>query len=151
MKTVTSLVMSGVMAAGFLSGCGKQETAPPPAPAQAPVPVAVKPAPVPAPVPVAVPAPVPAPVVTAPQPASTMDVLGDVKVGVQKAYSLAKDGKYQDALAVLADKAVAVKNNPEAMKLINDATAQIKKMMAEAAVKEAGSSATKAVGDFLSK
>lgn len=157
MKSFPSLVVAGVMAAGLLSGCGKQETAPPAAPAPAPTPIAVKPAPVPAPAPVAVqPAPAPVPVtavpaVTAPASTSAMDLLTGVKGDVEKAYALAKDSKYQDALTVLADKAVAVKNNPEAMKLINDATTQIKKMMADSAVKQAGSTATKAVGDLFSK
>jgi hypothetical protein len=80
-----------------------------------------------------------------------MDLLGGVKTEVQKAYGMAKEGKYQDALSVLAQKAMTVKDNPEAMKLINSATDEIKKMMTSSGAKEAGSTATKAIGDLLSK
>ena len=109
----------------MLSGCGKKEEAPPPAPAPT-VGESVPATPAPA-VPVAAEKP----------PASTSDLLASAQDGVAQAMALAKDGKYQEALTLLQQKATEVQSNPDAMKLINDAMAQVKKMMADAAAKAA--------------
>src|SRR5712671_6539373 len=125
MKQFTVLMVVALASSVFLSGCGKTEEAPPPAPAPASSD--------------ATPAPTtPPPVAEAPKaPASTIDLVASAKDGVEQAMTLAKAGKYQEALALLQQKATEVQSNPDAMKIINDATAQIKQMMADAATKAA--------------
>ena len=82
-------------------------------------------------------------------------MLSATKADIEKAYALAKESKYQEALALLQQRAVAVQANPEAKQLIDTATVKIKQMMADAATKAAtekvGDSATKAIGGLLSK
>src|SRR3989442_4062478 len=142
MKQFTVLMAVALVSSVLLSGCGKKEEAPPPAPA--PAPSAVAPAPS-TPPPAAegqnapaTPAPLPPTAAEAPKaPESTMDLLASAKSGVEQAMTLAKDGKYQESLALLQQKATEVQSNPDAMKLINDAMAQVKKMMADAAAKGA--------------
>jgi hypothetical protein len=41
-----------------------------------------------------------------------VDLLASAKTGVENAMALAKDGKYQEALALLQQKAVEVQANP---------------------------------------
>ena len=118
-----------------LSGCGQKEEAPP----VQPTPVVTRPAP-PTPTP-------PAPSVKE-QPRTVVDLVASAKGGVEKAMTLAKQGKYQEALALLQQKATEVQANPEAKKLVDDAVVQIKKMMADAASKAATEKATKSLGDL---
>jgi hypothetical protein len=108
------------------TGCGKKEesTVPPQPPAvEQP---AVKSTPPPAP-------PETPKVPTKP----VMDVLASAKDSVAKALALSKEGKYTEALAMLQAVAVEVQSNPEAKKLVDDAIAQVKKAMADAAAQSA--------------
>jgi hypothetical protein len=75
-----------------------------------------------------------------------VDLEASARSGVAQAMALAKDGKYQDALALLQQKAAEVQGNPEAKSLVDDAIAKIKKMMADAASKAATQKAGGAVG-----
>jgi hypothetical protein len=147
MKQFTMLVAVALAGSVMLSGCGKKEEAPPAAPA----PAAAEPAPAtPAPAPAAVeptpttPTPAP-PAAVQEAPATVVDLVASAKDGVAQAMALAKDGKYQDALALLQKTAAEVQANPDAMKLVNDAIAQVKQMMADAATK----TATDKVGGML--
>jgi len=142
MKQFTVLIAMALASGVLLSGCGKEETPPP---ATAPAPTAVAPPPAQAPAPAAVaptpttPAPTPPPAAAeAPKaPANVVDLVASAKDGVAQAMTLAQAGKYQEALALLQQKATEVQSNPDAMKIINDATAQIKQMMADADTKAA--------------
>jgi len=123
----------------LMSGCGKKEEAPPAAPAAAVT--EEKPTPPPPP------AAPEAPVATAPEPPATMvDLVASARSGVEQAMALAKEGKYQEALNLLQQKAAEVQANPEAMKLIDDAMAEIKKMMTDAATKAATDKLGEALG-----
>jgi hypothetical protein len=136
MKPFTMLVAVALAGSVVLSGCGKKEEAPPPVPAPADVkPAATTTAPAP-----------PAAVETAPT--NTVDLLASTKSGVAQAMASANAGKYQEALALLQQKATEVQANPEAMKLINDAMAQVKQMMADAATKAAADKVGGALGEL---
>jgi hypothetical protein len=74
-----------------------------------------------------------------------VDLLASAKSGVDQAMALAKDGKYTEALSLLQQKTEEVQASPDAMKLIDDAIAQIKKMASDAAAK----AATDKVGGML--
>jgi hypothetical protein len=135
MKQFTVLIAVALAGSVLLSGCGKTEQAPPTPPS----PAAAKPTPATPPT-VATPA-------AAPQPPKTVvDLEASARSGVAQAMALAKDGKYQDALALLQQKAAEVQGNPEAKSLVDDAIAKIKKMMADAASKAATQKAGGAVG-----
>jgi len=137
-RRFTMLIAIGLGGSVMLSGCGQKEEAPPAAPA----PAVAEPKPTPPPPPAAPEAPAAA----APAaPATMVDLVASAKSGVEQAMALAKEGKYQEALNLLQQKAAEVQANPEAMKLIDDAMAQVKKMMADAATK----AATDKVGEAL--
>ncbi len=143
---LTAIALSGSV---LLTGCGKTEQPAPPAPPQA----QPSPAPTSLPTPPAVP---PTSSQVAPSaPVQEDGLLSATKADIEKAYALAKESKYQEALALLQQRAVAVQANPEAKQLIDTATVKIKQMMADAATKAAtekvGDSATKAIGGLLSK
>jgi hypothetical protein len=131
-----------------LAGCGKRQEPLPAAPPSAP-PAVSQPAPPPSPpAPPVQPAVTPAP---APVPEQLPDLLASTKIDVEKAYALAKESKYQEALALLQQRAVAVQGNPEAKQLIDSATVKIKQMMAEAATKAATEKAGETAGNTLNK
>jgi hypothetical protein len=139
MKWFPMLVAVALAGSVLLSGCGKTEQAPPTPSA----PAAAKPAPA---TPPTVSAPVAAPATAQQPPKTVVDLVASAKSGVDQAMALAKEGKYQEALALLQQKAAEVQSNPEAKKLIEDAVAQIKKMMADAAAKAAADKAGGALG-----
>ncbi len=137
-----SVVLAGSV---LMSGCGKKEETP-----AVPTPPAVsKPAPV-------TPSPAPAaPTVTTPTSTTVLQTTADVKADIDKAMALAKEGKYTDALRLLQGRLAKVQSDPESKKLLEDAIAQIKKMMADAAAagatKQAEGEATKAIGNLLKR
>src|SRR5712671_7230865 len=101
MKQFPVLVAMALASSVFLSGWGKTEETPPPAPA--PASSDVTPAPT-----------TPPPAAEAPKaPASTMDLVASAKDGVEQAMTLAKAGKYQEALALLQQKTAEVQSNPD--------------------------------------
>ena len=138
-RRFTMLIAVALAGSVLMSGCGKKEEAPPAAPAAAVT--EEKPTPPPPP------AAPEAPVATAPEPPATMvDLVASARSGVEQAMALAKEGKYQEALNLLQQKAAEVQANPEAMKLIDDAMAEIKKMMTDAATKAATDKLGEALG-----
>jgi len=140
MKRSLMLCLTVVLAGSLLgSGCGQKQEPPPP-----PKPAAVQPTAPAAPVPAA-PAAV-APTVPAP-PSNVLDLLASAKAGTEQAMALAKQGKYNEALALLQQKATEVQSNPEARQLVDSTIAKIKQLMAEAATK----AATEKAGDALNK
>ncbi|MCX7885892.1 MAG: hypothetical protein N3B01_01355 [Verrucomicrobiae bacterium] len=66
--------------------------------------------------------------------------------------ALAKEGEYQEALVLLQQKLAEIRANPEAKSLIEQVIAQIKTMMADAALKSAaekvGGNIGKSLGGF---
>ena len=140
MKRNMSLIVAALAGTVLVAACGqKQET-----------PTSTPPAP-PAAVTTPAPSVTPPAAVAAPQaPANVVDLLANAKSAVAQAMTLAKEGKYQDGLALLQKTAAEVAANPDAMKLVNDAMATIKKMATDAATKAAtdklGSEASKALG-----
>jgi len=112
----------------LLTGCGQKQEAPPP-PTNAPSAESL-PAPTPPPAAPAVP---PAPAAST----SMVDLVASATKGVDQAMTLAKEGKYTEALSLLQQKATEVQANPEAKKLIDGAIAQIKQMATDAAAKAA--------------
>jgi hypothetical protein len=139
MREFSAFVALSLAASVLLIGCGKTEEAPPAAPAAPPA--MAKPA-----------APPEMPAPAAPKaPATVVDLVASTKADIAKAMSLAQEGKYQEALALLQAKMAEVQSNPEAKKLLDDAIAKIKQMMTEAATKSATEGATKAIGNMLAK
>ncbi len=138
MKQFTAVMALTLAGSVLLSGCGQKEQAPPPTPTPPPTTTApAKPTPPPTPTTPAVPAAAPS--------TSMVDLVASAKDGVSQAMTLASQGKYTEALTLLQQKATEVQSNPDAMKLINDAIAQVKKMAADAATK----AATDKVGGLL--
>lgn len=135
------MVMAVALAGCVLwNGCGRTEE---PAPAARPPQGAMEPTPT---IPEqTTPAPTP-PAVVEPTPPSATELMANATNGVEEALAMARDGKYQEALTLLQQKATEVQGNPDAMKLINDATAQVKQMMAAAATKGVTDKAQDAVG-----
>jgi hypothetical protein len=142
MKQITVGIVVGLTGVVLLTSCGKkQETSP----AIPPATTMTEPAPVPT-------APTPSPVAAPTPAASLVDLAANARSAVEQAMALAKEGKYQEALMLLQQKSAEVQSNPEGKILIDNAIAQIKQMMADAATKAAteklGGSATKALGGF---
>ena len=122
MKRFSVLMAAGLIGSALWSGCGKTEEAPPPPPTETAMPETPASAPMPA-------------VETPKAPETMVDLVASAKAGVEQAMALAKEGKYQEALTLLQQKASEVQSNPEAKKVIDDAMAKIKQMMNEAASK----------------
>ncbi len=148
MKAFTTWIVVLTASVIVLSGCSKSEqTAPTPTPPPSAPAAATAPQP-------ATPPQAPTP----PQPAATVsqsvqqgqqsmaDLLASAKDGVNQAMTLAQQGKYQDALNLLQQKYTEVQANPDAKKLIEDAMAKVKEMMANAATQAVTDKANQAVG-----
>jgi|GEM_PF-2296952 len=138
-KIITGLVvtLAGVV---LLSGCGKKQETPTAAPSPAPTAVASQPA---------------ASTAAAAKPAASTaaaavkDMAASARSAVEKAMALAKEGKYQEALALLQQASAEVQGNAEGKSLIDNAIAQIKQMMADAAAKAASDKVGGTVGKAL--
>ncbi|MBM3860945.1 MAG: hypothetical protein FJ395_15035 [Verrucomicrobia bacterium] len=143
MKQIVAGLVVALAAVVLFAGCGKKEEPPPTVPPGVEVP------PIPPPLPTeAKPAPAPAPVTAAP----IKDLAAGARSVVEQAMSLAKEGKYQEALLLLQQKSAEFQGNAEGKSLIENAIAQIKQMMADAAAKSAtdkvGGAVGKALGGF---
>jgi len=127
MKQIKMCIVAALAGGVLLTGCGQKQEAPSPA-----TPPITK-------LPTSAPA--------APQaPVAATDLLANAKDAAGQATTLAKASKFQEALALLQKASAEVQANPEAKKLIDDAVAKIKQMMADAATK----AATDKVGNALS-
>ena len=127
MKSTNPVLLIILVLGLGIAGCGKkEEPTPPTPPAQAGQPAVP-------PVPVTSPPATPAPAPDQPDSTAAMQLATDVKGDIDKAMALAKGGKYTEALALLQQRLAQVQSNPDQKKLLDDAIASVKKMMADAA------------------
>lgn len=124
MKQIKVCIVTMLAGGVLLTGCGqKQETTAPKSPAGSETviqPAAVK--------------------------ATVTDLVAKAQTGVDKALALANSSKFQEALALLQKVSEEVKANPDAQKLVDNAIAKIKQMMADAATKAAADKVGNALG-----
>lgn len=137
MKIIVTGIAAALTAAVLFCGCGKKEETPPPVPPGTEL---------------KTPLPPPLPTDTQPIPPaapSAPNLVASAKTAVDQAMALAKEGKYQEALVLLQQKLPEVQPSAEGKNLIEQAIAQIKQMMADAAMKAAAEKVGGSVGKAL--